>query len=68
MAQDGLHVSALSIQVHNDEGAGQLVPAGALPECVFEDVGVQVPGAVIAIEEHRLGAEIAGRNCSLRRR
>ena len=57
--EDGIHVGALTIEVHHDDGAGQSVSLGSLAESVFQDVRIQVPGGVVAIEKNRLGAEIA---------
>src|ERR1035438_10802628 len=56
--------------MHNHERAGQLIVAGAAAESVFEDIRIQVPGGVVAIQKYAFGAQVTDRvaTCSERKR
>ena len=57
--EDGVHIGRLAEEVYDDEGLGKPVATGAIAEGSGEQVRIEVPGLVVAIEEDGLGAEVA---------
>lgn len=56
-----MQVGTLSIEMHQYQGTRQPVTACPVAKGNFEDVGVEVPGGVIAVQEDRLTTEVADR-------
>jgi hypothetical protein len=54
--ENGIEVGALAEEMNDDESFGKLVDAGAFLEEFGEEVWIEIPGDVIAVDENGFGA------------